>query len=140
MTDVLPMRILIADDDRSARFLLKKSAEPYGEVNTASDGGQAMDQLQAAYEAVPFDVCLLDVMMPEVDGYSLLRHIRAEDAVRGRHTVVILTTALVDFDNDQSGNARRADFLVQKPFRRQALIDIFEKVFHIRPQAPADLR
>lgn len=121
------MRILIADDDREARFLLKTFVSPYGDVVTAVDGGVAMDFLVEAYAADnAFDWVILDVMMPEVDGFSLLRHIRAEDATTERHTKVILTTALVDFDNDETGSARRADFLVLKPFRRQTLADLFE--------------
>ncbi len=128
------MRILIAEDDRAARFLLKKVATPYGDVVTASDGGIAMDILDAIPEnGEPFDFIILDVMMPEVDGFSLLRHIRAEDALCGRHTVVVLTTALVDLDRDETGSARRADFVVHKPFRRQTLIEILERCSHTQP-------
>ncbi|MCP4498472.1 MAG: response regulator transcription factor [Deltaproteobacteria bacterium] len=126
------MRILIAEDDRIARFLLKKVALPYGDVVTASDGGIALEILETSAEVNEvFEMVILDVMMPDVDGFSLLRHIRSEDALRGHHTVVILTTAFADLDNDETGSARRADFVMHKPFRMQTLVNIFEKSCHL---------
>ena len=66
-------RILVADDDKDIRSVLALYMEDAGfEVVEAADGGEALDVL----EHQPVDLCLLDIMMPVMDGYHVLKRIR----------------------------------------------------------------
>jgi CheY-like chemotaxis protein len=66
--------ILVVDDDRINRMVLSRDLEREGHrVATVEDGGRALEALRAE----PFDVVLLDVLMPELDGYEDSRGDRA---------------------------------------------------------------
>jgi DNA-binding response OmpR family regulator len=82
-----PLRILVVDDDPILReFSTVYLATPSAIIETAGDGAEARVRLgQAAY-----DMLLLDIEMPNVDGFSLLEEIRAND--RLRHLPVIMLT------------------------------------------------
>ncbi|MBL8170820.1 MAG: response regulator [Acidobacteria bacterium] len=82
-------RVLIADDDRDARVLWTAVAEAENlQVVEAEDGRQAIEILK---EDANFDLIILDVMMPFVEGYEVLKFIREED--RLAHIPVIISTA-----------------------------------------------
>jgi DNA-binding response OmpR family regulator len=82
-----PLRILVVDDDPILReFSSVYLATPSATIETAGDGVEARSRLsQAAY-----DMLLLDIEMPRLDGFSLLEEIRAND--RLRHLPVIMLT------------------------------------------------
>jgi DNA-binding response OmpR family regulator len=82
-----PLRILVVDDDPILReFSTVYLATPSATIETAADGAEARIRLgEAAY-----DMLLLDIEMPRVDGFSLLEEIRAND--RLRHLPVIMLT------------------------------------------------
>ena len=85
----MPERVLIADDDRDARVLGTAVAE--GEnlnVVEAEDGRQAIEILTGDSD---FNLVILDVNMPFVEGYEVLKHIRQDD--RLKHIPVIISTA-----------------------------------------------
>jgi two-component system, cell cycle response regulator len=83
--------VLVVDDDPINRMLLSRELVRQGHrVATADDGGQAL----AALHAEPFDVVLLDVLMPELDGYETLAQIERDH--RLRHVPVIMVSALED--------------------------------------------
>jgi DNA-binding response OmpR family regulator len=66
-------RALVVDDDEPIRTLLATLVEHQGyDVDTANDGEQAIDRI----DADGYSLVLLDLMMPRVDGYTVLRHIR----------------------------------------------------------------
>ena len=68
--------ILIADDEKEIRELLRLYLENAGfQVVQAADGEQAL----AAFRAGGIDLCLLDIMMPKVNGYEVLKKIRESD-------------------------------------------------------------
>ena len=78
-------RILVADDEESMRFLLREVMTREGyEVVTASNGQEAVDQVRAQ----EFDLAILDVKMPQMDGITALREIRA---IRPQLTVLMMT-------------------------------------------------
>ena len=81
-----PGRILIVDDNLFNRELLSRHLERQGhEVRAAADGLAALELLRAE----SFDVAIIDVMMPGMNGYQLLERIRAEEALKGVHAIVI---------------------------------------------------
>jgi sigma-B regulation protein RsbU (phosphoserine phosphatase) len=86
--------ILVVDDEALNRTLLATNLEEAGyTVELAEDGGQALEMLKEQ----PFDVVLLDLIMPEVDGYQVLEHIKGD--VDLWHLPVIVISAMDDMDS-----------------------------------------
>ncbi|MGC4117442.1 MAG: response regulator [Myxococcales bacterium] len=106
-------RVVIADDDAHTRNLLKELVESWGhEVLAAADGEQALAYLFSP--PVP-DLALLDLMMPKVDGFGVLRKVRDTPALRAMP--VILLTADSNVDVKLKSMELGADDYVTKPFR-----------------------
>lgn len=79
-------KVFIVDDDAGIVLLLQKRLEAAGyEVITAGDGKEGLKKMKVS---IP-DIALLDVMMPGLDGYSLLGEIRSEDALRGMPLLIL---------------------------------------------------
>ena len=89
-----PGTILIADDNRVNRLLLARGLEQQGHaVVFAEHGREALDLLRAR----PFDLMLLDVLMPELDGYEVLADLKLDPHLRD--IPVIMTSALDELDS-----------------------------------------
>ena len=87
-------RMLVVDDNRLNRVMLEKALSREGySVSTAENGRQALELLDAA----PFDVVLLDILMPELDGYQTLERIKGSNALR--HIPVIMISAVEEMDS-----------------------------------------
>ncbi|MGB8643737.1 MAG: response regulator [Anaerolineae bacterium] len=79
-------RILVVEDEFLNRMVLSTSLRKCGyEVEMAEDGKQAMEMLAAG----PFDVVLLDLLMPEMDGYQVLERMKADSVLRNIPVIVI---------------------------------------------------
>ena len=86
--------ILVVDDNRMNRVKLVRSLEKQGHtVSTAEDGAQALEML----DADSFDVVLLDIMMPVMDGYAVLETMKADAELR--RIPVIIISALDELDS-----------------------------------------
>ena len=86
--------ILVVDDDMLNRTLLSTSLRRKGYiVETADNGRQALEMLAAR----PFDVVLLDLIMPEMDGYQVLERMQADSTMR--HVPVIIVSSLDDMES-----------------------------------------
>jgi CheY-like chemotaxis protein len=89
-----PASILVVDDDPINRMLLSRELERQGHrVATTEDGRRALALLRAER----FDVVLLDVLMPELDGYETLAQIERDEKLR--HLPVIMVSALEDMES-----------------------------------------
>ncbi|HKD93275.1 MAG TPA: adenylate/guanylate cyclase domain-containing protein [Gaiellaceae bacterium] len=89
-----PGRILIADDNRVNRLLLARGLEQEGHtVVFAEHGGEALELLRQQ----PFDLLLLDVLMPELDGYEVLAKLKDDPHLRD--IPVVVTSALDEIDS-----------------------------------------
>ena len=85
----MPDRVLIADDDRDARVLWSAVAEAENlQVIEAEDGREAIEILDRDTD---FKLIILDVMMPYVEGYEVLKHIRSVERLKA--IPVIISTA-----------------------------------------------
>ncbi len=79
-------RVLLVDDDRQMRLKLARDLEGGGfAVGQAAGGRAALDMLQSE----SFDLVLLDILMPEVDGYAVLAKMKADETMRDIPVVVI---------------------------------------------------
>ena len=98
------MKILLAEDDFASRKFMDKQLSRYGECDVMVDGEEAVDAFMMALEdGEPYDLACLDVMMPVMDGYQVLKAIRDIEAQKGipksKRVKVIMTTALNDERN-----------------------------------------
>lgn len=108
--------ILIVDDERNIRILLKDFLEREGFVALeAQDGRQALEIFNERNEGL--DLILLDVMLPELDGWTVCREIRKHSNV----PIVMLTARSEDFD-EVHGLEIGADDYVKKPVKPSTLI------------------
>ncbi len=108
------MNILVAEDEADIRKLLTISLEDEGyRVLPAADGMAAL----ALFEAEPVDLAVLDVMMPRLDGFNLLRKIREKSTL----PVIFLTARGEDMDKVM-GLGMGADDYLSKPFSMSELI------------------
>ena len=108
------MRMLIAEDDRlTADTLAKRLKEEHYAVDVSYNGTDALDYLLSA----DYDVAVLDIMMPDMDGIEVLKKLRAA----GKHMPVLLLTARDAVSDRVNGlNAGADDYLV-KPFAYEEL-------------------
>lgn len=116
-------KILVVDDDPLVTGLVKINLELEGfEVEEAWGGEEA---LQVIEERVP-DLVLLDVMMPELDGWDLLRMLRSNPTTR--ELPVVLLTAKVQEGDVAKGWQMGADGYITKPFNPLEMVDRLKTV------------
>jgi two-component system response regulator MtrA len=107
-------RILLVEDDPSIREVAKLGLTKAGfHVTTAADGREGLLHFRQA----PFDLVLLDVMLPELDGYEVCRQIRGESGVP-----IVMLSARTDTVDVVVGLELGADDYVKKPFEMAELV------------------
>ena len=108
------MKLLIADDEIKIREVIKEYGKLYGyEVKEASDGEEAIDMV----EKEDFDCVILDIMMPNLDGYSACRNIK-----KRKDVPVIILSACQDEDDKLYAFDLGIDDYVTKPFSPKELM------------------
>src|SRR6516164_2648524 len=109
------MRILIVEDDRRLAHQLKKGMEELGyAVAVASEGTEGLEAARRG----EFDVLVLDVMLPGLDGFTIVRRLRAAQHV----TPILLLTARDTADDIVTGLDAGADDYLTKPFSFEVLL------------------
>jgi DNA-binding response OmpR family regulator len=109
------MRILVVDDDRELAVYIRKGLEEEGHAVTVCHDGS--DGLRAA-ETIAFDIIVLDVMMPFLDGFEVSRRLRAQNV---RTPILLLTSRDAPRDVVQGLDAGADDYLT-KPFSFDVLL------------------
>jgi len=109
-------RILVVDDNNVNRDILQRRLEREGYiVDTAENGRQALDEI----DHQNYDLILLDILMPEMDGYDVLRALKASG--KHKHIPVIMLTAVHESDSVRSCiEMGAADYLL-KPYNTMLL-------------------
>ena len=104
--------LLVVDDNEDNRYTLTRrlQREGYGNLTTAENGQQALQLLNTR----PFDLVLLDVMMPGLNGYEVLERMRADG--RLRHIPVIMISALDEIESVIRCIELGAEDYLSKPF------------------------
>ena len=104
--------LLVVDDIEDNRFALSRrlARQGYLNVTTAADGRQALELLNSK----PFDLVLLDIMMPNVNGYEVLAAMKANDSLR--HIPVIMISAIDEIDSVIRCIELGAEDYLPKPF------------------------
>ena len=128
----MAIQILVAEDDANIRDGLRDTLELESyEVTTAVDGKDALDQFAAG----SFDLILLDIMMPQVNGYDVCKQIRQTN----QRTPIIFLTAKGEETDIVTGLELGADDYITKPFSPKELVARIRAVLRrIKPQVGED--
>ena len=109
------LRILVVDDEEVIRDVLQTLLEKEGcDVTTASDAGEAL----TLFDAEPYDVVLLDLMLPDRSGLEVLRDVRRRDP----DAVVVIVTAYSSIEGAIQAMREGAFHYIPKPFQNQEVL------------------
>ena len=118
--------VLVVDDDPGVRQVVRLSLELEGYM--VKEAGGAEEGLAAVEDEAP-DLILLDVMMPHVDGWEMLRQIQER---HGAGSIpIVMFSGKVDAQTAAQAAARGAQGFVGKPFDPQQLVDQAKQIVHI---------
>ena len=107
-------KILYAEDDKTIAFLLQDGLEPYYVIEHYGDGKSALE----AFNCKKFDICLLDIMMPEMNGFDLAKKIRQQNS---EIPIIFISAKALKEDRIKGLKIGADDYLV-KPFSIEELI------------------
>lgn len=107
-------KILYAEDDNTIAFLVQDSLESYYDISCYPDGKSAME----AFNKESFDICLLDIMMPEMNGFELAEYIRSKNS---EIPIIFISAKALKEDRIKGLKIGADDYLV-KPFSIEELI------------------
>jgi len=110
--------ILVVDDDTDLSAYVARELSPHFHCQTAKNGNEALQTLLTAPEGA-FSAVVSDVMMPEMDGFTLLRLIRTNTRIA--HLPVVMLTSKTDIASRLEGLERGADAYLAKPFTTSEL-------------------
>jgi signal transduction histidine kinase/AmiR/NasT family two-component response regulator len=135
--DISGARVLVAEDHPTNQKVVELILESVGVTPVIVENGVLALE---ALEAERFDVVLMDMQMPELDGLSATRLLRAREAEAGlpRTPVIMLTANALD-DHIRAGAEAGADAHLSKPIHAQALIEAILAAMMIRAAADEDL-
>jgi DNA-binding response OmpR family regulator len=112
---MIDMRILVVEDEPNVLTFIEQGLKEEGYVvDVATDGDLALDFAQT----YPYDLIILDVILPKLDGRQVARTLRA----RGHTTPILMLTALDDVDDRVAGLDSGADDYLTKPFAYRELL------------------
>ncbi|WGW05203.1 ATP-binding protein [Tropicibacter oceani] len=132
-SDLSGMRILVVDDNATNRLILDRFIKPTGAVVTQAENGA---EAVAALREARFDLVLMDIQMPVMDGVAATREIRAEEAASGRPaTPVIGVTANVLSHQVDEYHAAGMDHVLPKPASKKALWQVLDSCLGRRDAA-----
>jgi two-component system copper resistance phosphate regulon response regulator CusR len=121
---------LVEDEQKVAAFISKGLGEHNYKLKVAKDGAAAKSLLQAS----EFDLLILDVMLPDINGIELCRQIRLND----NKTPILMLTALDQIHNKVSGLKAGADDYLVKPFHFSELLARIEALMRRQNVKPAE--
>jgi DNA-binding response OmpR family regulator len=123
-------KVLVIDDDRRIVELIRHTVALHGQydVLVAYDGVQGLERF---YDERP-DCVIVDVLMPRMDGYQVVRAIRGDAA--SAQTPLIILSALYEETDQLAGFWSGVDEYVAKPFKPTALCQTLDRVMQITPE------
>ena len=114
------LKSLLAEDDRTSRMVMEQFLEMYGTCRAVDTGQEALDAFKEAFESgEPFDLVCLDIMMPGLDGHSVLVKLREYEDEKGvgglKGARVVMTTGLSDAKNVVQAFKEQCEAYLVKP-------------------------
>lgn len=131
-SDIKKMRILIIEDEKDLAHILKKGLGEKGfTVEVSLDGEEGL----YIAETYPFDAILLDIMLPKIDGLTILKELRA----KGVDVPVLMITAKGEIEDRIKGLDTGADDYIAKPFEFSELLARLKAVIRRSKGKPSSL-
>jgi two-component system chemotaxis response regulator CheY len=126
------MRVLIADDEFTSRKILHKSMETLGECDMACNGKEAWEAFQTSHrEGRPYELVLLDIMMPEMDGGEVLKLIRGLEGLdkpgARKPALIAMATTATDKESVLDSFRAQCDGYITKPYTKESLLSNLRK-------------
>jgi len=112
-------RVLLVDDDEEIGTYISNELGRYYRFHICHNGREGLKELLASVEGARYDLVVSDVMMPEMDGFTMLRMIKSN--VNISDIPVIMLTSMADVNNRLEGLERGADAFLAKPFNMEEL-------------------
>ena len=113
--------MLVVDDEEALRTVLSGELANEGyDVKAAADGDEAISEVEKS----PFDLVLLDIKMPRMSGFEVLKYIKVNHA----KTKVVMLTGFADLKNAIESKKLGADDFVSKPYDLVDLLTTIERV------------
>ena len=130
------MRCLIVDDEITCRKILQLSLSPFFTIEEAVNGMEALTKINATMQAKsPFDLIILDIMMPIMDGQSVLVAIRATETKHGyppgHGAKIVMSSALNDAANIKTAFREQVDGYITKPVDLKKMYRLLQEFGHI---------
>lgn len=130
--DAGPLKVLLAEDSPDNRMLIEAYFKATGyELDAVENGEEAVDK----FKSKRYDVVLMDIHMPVMDGYTAVRQIRQWERANGGHTPVIALTASAQDEAVRESLAAGCDSHMAKPIRRATLL---QAIAEIQSEKPAN--
>lgn len=125
-------RILVVDDEDISLYLCQRLAAGFGRVSTATDAPEAVSAFEQALSSDPFQVVMLDIVLPSASGHEVLaafRRLERENGTAlGEGAKVIMVSAKGDYDNVSAAFRAEADAYVVKPVSRDRVDAAFARL------------
>jgi two-component system sensor histidine kinase/response regulator len=126
--DLFDLRVLVVDDNATNRQILRHQLFAWKmQKGSASNGFEALELLRAAAaEGKPYDLALLDMQMPEMDGMTLARAIKADPAISGARLIILTSMGYMHTQDELK--AAGVDAYLVKPVKQSRLFDCLVNV------------
>jgi len=129
------LRVLLAEDNLASRLIVQRTLEKIGHaVQVASNGHEVLQML----DGQRFDLIVMDIVMPEVDGLEATRLIRQREAGTGKHIPIVAITAYATKEDQDECLAAGADVYLPKPFSPERLSSAIERLLLPMPDLKAE--
>jgi PAS domain S-box-containing protein len=134
--DLRGLKALVVDDNATNRFIMHHQVTPWGmSVDAARGGEEALDKLRsAAGDGKPYDLALLDMQMPGMDGLELARSIKRDPEIS--RTRLVLVTSMGQRGDGEEARASGIEAYLTKPVRQGQLYDMLSVVMGAAEEEP----
>lgn len=119
------------EDEFVSRSVLMEILAPFGEVDAAENGKEALEKFQQSLErSERYDIIFLDIMVPEVSGQDVLKAMRTMEQQYDENalvmTKIVMTTALGDFNNVKTAFKQQCEAYLIKPLDRDKVVNTLQ--------------
>jgi len=127
------MKSLVVEDDVTCRTIMQAYLSPFGECRLVENGRDALAVIEEAWkQGRPFDLVCLDIIMPEMDGHTVLARIREMEAARGvtgaQAMKVIMTSGAGDMDHIAQAFEKDCMAYIVKPVLKSTLLETLKEL------------